>query len=1210
MSFTITQSGVLTIADSAANETYLTATIDSVTGWLVVVWSSDGANGGLSGTFAKTYGIDIVNGGFPAVKISDFYGDVSIASISDNTSYAITINVTGQNGHGIHVVSGHLGGDRADEEYILDPAATGTQVLNAQIVRTADGGVIGTWASEVGDGSSDGILGLRINGSGISGGITHVNTYTSGEQTNAAVAALTAGGYVIAWESEGQDAGHSGIYMQRYDASGNKSSIETRVNTTSGDESTPDIGAVTGGGYVVTWVSQVPDGNSAIMGQRYTASGSTAGDEFQVTTTIAANTPGEVAGLGNGGFVVVWGQTSGDQHSLMAQIYDSSGVKSSEQILIASSTHALTDMDVTTSAGGFLVTWSGIGADGTANSFMERFGSANDSGHYITGTDGDDTLTGDYGSDTLVGGAGNDVLWNGEVMYGGKGNDTFHTDVGQLIDGGDGVDEADYYNNLDLVVDLLAGSVSAPHANSILIAVENVVTANGNDKLYGDNNANALNGGFGDDILDGRGGVDTMMGGDGSDTYFVDNVGDVVIDDGLNYEYYQDTEYSSVSRMADAGIEILRLTGSANLSATAGADLIQMFGNSGNNNLTGNSGDNRLVGNAGNDILNGGFGADIMDGGAGNDTYYVDNAGDTVVESSTNGTDTVYASASYSASGQFVENIYITGTDNIGVTGNSLNNILLGNSGNNTLNGGSGADTMNGGAGNDTYIVDNSGDIVIEGATGSTDAIYASSSFSINGTYIENLFLTGTSNLNASGNGYNNLLVGNDGNNTLNGSIGADIMNGGAGNDTYIVDNAGDIVIEGATGGSDTIYASSSYSINSTYIENLFLTGNGNVNASGNSYDNLLVGNDGNNTLNGSTGADTMNGGNGNDTYIVDNVNDTVIEGASGGTDTIYASISYSLGGRYVESLFLTGTANINATGNSGDNLLVGNKVGNVMNGGEGADTMNGGLGNDTYYVDNAGDVVIEGASGGTDTMHASLSWSLSGTYVENLILDGTADLNATGNSNDNILTGNSGSNTLNGGAGNDTLNGGVGNDILIGGTGNDIMYGGSGNDTYYVDNIGDAVIDNGIGDTDTIVSSTSYILGSSAIERVILAGSANINITGTSAYYTDSSYFTGNTLVGNTGNNVITAGTGSDTLTGGGGNDIFVFDYFSTGADTITDFSNDTINLHAYSHGVANGGGITISQASGNTTIDLGHGNIVTLTGIAPVDLTAHIIW
>ncbi len=198
---------------------------------------------------------------------------------------------------------------------------------------------------------------------------------------------------------------------------------------------------------------------------------------------------------------------------------------------------------------------------------------------------------------------------------------------------------------------------------------------------------------------------------------------------------------------------------------------------------------------------------------------------------------------------------------------------------------------------------------------------------------------------NATGGSANDSLTGNAANNRLDGGAGADSLSGGLGNDTYIVDNAGDKVIELANQGIDLVQSSVTYTL-AANIENLNLSGSAAINGTGNDLNNVINGNAGNNVLDGGKGADTLAGGLGNDTYILDTPQDKIIEMFNQGLDTVYASITQSLSAN-VENLTLTGSAAINGTGNDLNNLLIGNAVANVLNGGGGNDILIGGGGRD-----------------------------------------------------------------------------------------------------------------------------------------------------------------------------------------------------------------------------------------------------------------------
>jgi len=235
----------------------------------------------------------------------------------------------------------------------------------------------------------------------------------------------------------------------------------------------------------------------------------------------------------------------------------------------------------------------------------------------------------------------------------------------------------------------------------------------------------------------------------------------------------------------------------------------------------------------------------------------------------------------------------------------------------------------------------------------------------------------------------NDNLVGTAGNDTINGLAGNDLLDGGAGNDS-------------------------------------------------------LTGGDGNDTLIGGLGADTLFGGFGNDTYYIDNIGDVITEYTTGGgIDTVYSALSLNTS-TILENIYLQGSLNVYATGNTLDNIL-GSNLGN--------NSLTGGAGNDTYvFAPTWGnDTIID--SSGTDTIN--LSTLTTGVSVNLASLSSNEVTAAGGTINwdsttyvENAITG-SGNDILYGSTGNDSLVAGAGNDQLNGLAGNDTMVGGDGNDTY-----------------------------------------------------------------------------------------------------------------------------------------------------------------
>jgi len=108
---------------------------------------------------------------------------------------------------------------------------------------------------------------------------------------------------------------------------------------------------------------------------------------------------------------------------------------------------------------------------------------------------------------------------------------------------------------------------------------------------------------------------------------------------------------------------------------------------------------------------------------------------------------------------------------------------------------------------------------------------------------------------------------------------------------------------------------------------------------------------------------------------------------------------------------------------------------------------MDGGTGNDTFTVDDAGDVLVEAAAGGTDTVRSLAASFTLAENLENLIHIGVGATAVTGNGAANVITGALDNDTLNGGGGSDSLIGDIGADLLFGGEGGDVLSGGDGAD-------------------------------------------------------------------------------------------------------------------------------------------------------------------
>ncbi|MDZ8257455.1 DVUA0089 family protein [Nostoc sp. ChiQUE01b] len=346
-----------------------------------------------------------------------------------------------------------------------------------------------------------------------------------------------------------------------------------------------------------------------------------------------------------------------------------------------------------------------------------------------------------------------------------------------------------------------------------------------------------------------------------------------------------------------------------NANSTSGND--NLNGLAGNDSLAGGTANDSLSGGDGNDTLDGGTGNDILKGGAGNDTFKGSQGNDNI--DGGDGFDT----ADYTQLGQ---TITLSGVGTVQKGGGLGKDLLfkvekvIANAklANNTI------DTSQSLSG--VSIAVN-----LETQSLSANNVPGLGKLSFTAVNFDNVIGTNGDD-SIAGDTQNNQLSGNDGNDTLNGGLGIDTLNGGAGDDSYVVDNTLDIIIEALDSGIDTVRSSFSYTLGAN-LENLRLREGGNFTGTGNSLNNFLFGNTTNNTLNGRVGDDTLDGSNGDDILNGEDGNDS-LQGGPG---------------------------NEILNGGAGNDILIGNFPGSPLPPGLGeTDTLTGGTGADRFILGDA----------------------------------------------------------------------------------------------------------------------------------------------------------------------------------------------------------------------------------------------------------------
>ncbi|HYC01896.1 MAG TPA: hypothetical protein VED40_01300 [Azospirillaceae bacterium] len=819
-----------------------------------------------------------------------------------------------------------------------------------------------------------------------------------------------------------------------------------------------------------------------------------------------------------------------------------------------------------------LINVEAVGLNGGAAGDTLTGGTGNDN---LFGYGGDDSLVGNAGDDVILGGGGNDTLTGGGgkdsfalvaevgravtitdmaageyvefegvelsgVIAAGTGAATARGAVDVAIDGGGAT--------LHIGLDSVAGADFTVRLNGftnlagIAVATEDaILLLPGTGETLGNDNAETLVGGTGDDLILGLGGDDTIPGGAGNDM-LIGGLGQDTVEGAGGDDLLSGLDGNDVLRGGD---------GADDVTGGGGDDLLE--GGLGGDELTGGSGADTLDGGDGNDELEGGGGVDrFVLGATGNERIVDFGVAETIqVAGTTLQGDIAQNNGATLGLGQVAAEFDQTGaTVRIGTDATAGSDVTLrldgvtsvtelgitaqgaltrlvtpGGPGNDTVTGSDGADTLDGLGGNDLLL-----------GLGGNDQL-----------------LGGVGNDSLSGGDGNDNLSGGSDNDTLDGGAGNDIVAGGLGNDTLTGGAGADGFFIAGGQGLDRITdmeAGETINVGAAILRGQATAGDGSavgagqvqVSASG-GVTTLHIG------LDAAAGADLR----------------VELAGTfQAGQIGIINSSTLQLG----VAQTLTGTAGADTlSGGAAADVITGDAAGDSLSGGASADSISGGAGGDTLSGGRGSDTL----DGGADFDIARYDFGqeqagVAATVTGGAVVDSLGDTDQLVGIESVQMFGGTGADTFRGGAGGDFLFGGAGNDVLTGGAGADSFgYGGGSNGT-------DRITDFGTGDT-------IRIFGAGALSGTLEAGTgagltkgqarfqvannvttlfigtdsvagADVTIELAGTFAAGDFKFSNNgdeliatasvnsTLAGTIGNDTLAGGLGNDTLSGLEGND------------------------------------------------------------------------
>jgi VCBS repeat-containing protein len=648
---------------TANNQTNPQITALSDGGW-VITWLSGGQDNtdGLTGVYAQAYKADGTKLGTETpvnTHTTNYQTNPQITALRDG-GWVITWESLDQDGasFGVYAQAYDADGSELGGETRVNSSTAGDQ-HSQQITALSDGGWVITWESWGQDGAGWDVYAQAYNSEGsVQGTETRVNTHTTNYQTNPQITALSDGGWVITWMSTGQDETNkplgSGVYAQAYHADGSQQGTETRVNTHTADDQTyQQITALSGGGWVITWMSLGQDETneplgSGVYAQAYNADGSVIGTETRANTHTAdyQHFP-QITALSDGGWVITW-QSLGQDNAgwgVYAQAYNADGSVIGTETRVNTHTASSQELPQITalSDGGWVITWQSDDQDGDRLGVYSRSFERAGGEDTIDGTAAADTITFTSLSTTVNAGEGANTITGtsgDNLIIAGAGADTITVTFGDnIINAGDGANTITATSGNNTIISRSgADTITFTSGNNIINAGDGantiVVTSGINMINTGDGADTITTGGLagGGNAINAGDGANTIITGLGDDTITAGDDADTITTGGGHDVVYAGDGANTIT------------TGAGNDTVYSGVDIDIIDGGDGDDTLLGGGGNDEVKGGDGNDTLLGGDDDDRLDGGHGNDTL-TGGAGNDAVKGGHGDDETIYVAS-------------------------------------------------------------------------------------------------------------------------------------------------------------------------------------------------------------------------------------------------------------------------------------------------------------------------------------------------------------------------------------------------------------------------------------------------------------------------------------------------------------------------------------------------------------------------------------